>query len=109
MVHVNTPSGPSLLQLDNVAHVPGFHLDFINTHSLEQQGLFFNTQTCWIEYENGSNAFKVIKHGAFRIVEPHINEILDESIEQTVQAFAMATNLEPLKWRQPQWIPGMLD
>lgn len=91
MVHVNTPSGPSLLQLDNVAHVPGFHWNLINTHSLEQQELFFNTRTCWMEYEDGSNAFKVIKHGAFRIVESHINEFLNESIEQAVQSFAMAT------------------
>jgi len=44
-----------------------------------------------MEYEDGSNAFKVIKYGAFRIVEPYINEILNESIEQAVQSFAMAT------------------
>ena len=104
MVHVDTPSGPSLLQLDNVAHVPGFHWNLINTHSLEQQGLFFNPRTCWMEYEDGSNAFKAIKHGAFRIVEPHIKEILNEPIEQAVQAFAMAT-----KSRTPHVATASMD
>lgn len=70
-VHVDTPSGPSHIQLDNVAYVPGFHWNLINMDSLEKQGLFLNTRTCWMEYPDGSNAFKVTKHGAFRVVEPH--------------------------------------
>lgn len=51
-VHVHTPSGPNLLHLDNVAYVPGFHWNLINAHALEQQSLFFNTRTCWMEYSN---------------------------------------------------------
>jgi hypothetical protein len=60
-VHVDTPTGAGLIQLENVAYVPGFHWNLINTHSFEQQGLYFNTRTCWMEYSDGSNAFKVTK------------------------------------------------
>jgi hypothetical protein len=45
-VHIQTPEGPSLVNLEDVAYVLGFHLNVINTDSLEKQGLFFNTRTC---------------------------------------------------------------
>ncbi|RFN43576.1 mitochondrial carrier [Fusarium flagelliforme] len=35
------PTGSGLIQLENGAYVPGFHWNLINTHSLEQQGLYF--------------------------------------------------------------------
>lgn len=54
-VQVNTPSDPNLIQLENVAYVPGFHWNLINMDTLEKQGLFFNTRTCWMEYADGSN------------------------------------------------------
>lgn len=41
----------------------------MSTHALEKQGVFFNTRTCWMEFSNGSRAFEVKKHGAFRVVE----------------------------------------
>ena len=106
MVNVDTPSGPSLIQLENVAHVPGFHWNLINTHSLEQQGLYFNTRTCWMEYSDGSNAFKVTKHGAFRVVEPHIKDAVfnAESHESATQSFAMA-----MKSRTPQIATASMD
>jgi len=105
-VHVDTPSGPSLIQLENVAHVPGFHWNLINTHSLEQQGLYFNTRACWMEYSDGSNAFKVTKHGAFRVVEPHIKDAVfnAESHERAAQSFAMAA-----KSRTPQVAIASMD
>jgi hypothetical protein len=92
-VHVDTPTGSGLIQLENVAHVPGFHWNLINTHSLEQQGLYFNTRTCWMEYSDGSNAFRVTKHGAFRVAESHIKDVVfkAESHKEAAQSFAMAT------------------
>lgn len=67
--------------------------------SLEKQGLFFNTRTCWIEYSDGSNAFKVTKHDAFRVIEPHIKNAVfkAESYIKAAQAFAIAK-----KSRTPQ-------
>lgn len=105
-VHVDTPSGPGLIQIENVAHVPGFHWNLINTHSLEQQGLYFNTRTCWMEYSDGSNAFKATKHGAFRVVEPHIKDAVlkAESHEEAAQSFAMAT-----KSRTPRVATASMD
>lgn len=91
-VHVDAPSGPSLIDLENVAYVPGFHWNLINMDSLEQQGLFFNTRTCWMEYSDGSNAFKATRHGAFRVVEPHIEDSVfkAESYAKAARAFATA-------------------
>ena len=105
-VHVDTLLGPSLIQLENVAYVPGFHWNLINTHSLEQQGLYFNPRTCWMEYTDGSNAFKVTKHGAFRVVEPHIKDAVfkAESYEKAAQSFAMAT-----KSRTPRVATASMD
>ncbi|CAE7034426.1 hypothetical protein PTTW11_05430 [Pyrenophora teres f. teres] len=71
-VNVTTPTGHGLVQLEDVAYVPGFHWNLISTHALEKQGLFFNTRTCWMEFSDGSKAFQVKKRGAFRVVEPHI-------------------------------------
>ncbi|KAL9561260.1 hypothetical protein ACKAV7_014615 [Fusarium commune] len=105
-VHVDTPTGSGLIQLENVAYVPGFHWNLINTHSLEQQGLYFNTRTCWMEYSDGSNAFKVTKHGAFRVAESHIKDIIfrAESHKEAAQSFAMAT-----KSRTPQVATASMD
>ena len=105
-VHVNTPSGPSLIQLENVAYIPGFHWNLINTHALEEQGLYFNTRTCWMEYSDGSNAFKITKLGAFRVVEPHIKDIVfnAKSREEAAQSFAMAT-----KSKTPQIATASMD
>ncbi|EFZ03308.2 Integrase, catalytic core [Metarhizium robertsii ARSEF 23] len=71
-----------------------------------QQGLYFNTRTCWMEYSDGSNAFKVTKHGAFRVVEPHImaSVFKAESHETAAQSFAMAT-----KSRMPQVAIASMD
>ncbi|KAI8406119.1 hypothetical protein FOFC_13588 [Fusarium oxysporum] len=85
-VHVDTPTGACLIQLENVAYVPGFHWNLINMHSLEQQGLYFNTRTCWMEYPDGSNAFKA------------------ESHKEAAQSFAMAT-----KSRTPQVATASMD
>jgi hypothetical protein len=92
MVHVETPTGSGIIQLENVAFVPGFHWNLMTTDALEKQGLFFNTRTCWMEYSDGTNAFKVTKHGAFRVVEPHIKDSVFEAESHTkaAQAFAMA-------------------
>ncbi|KAI8397360.1 hypothetical protein FOFC_20632 [Fusarium oxysporum] len=105
-VHVDTPSGPGLIQIENVAHVPGFHWNLINTHSLEQQGLYFNTRTCWMEYSDGSNAFKATKYGAFRVVEPCMKDAVfkAESHKEAVKSFAMAT-----KSRTPQVAIASMD
>ncbi|PCD22187.1 hypothetical protein AU210_015981 [Fusarium oxysporum f. sp. radicis-cucumerinum] len=105
-VHVDTPTGAGLIQLENVAYVPGFHWNLINMHSLEQQGLYFNTRTCWMEYSDGSNAFKVTKHGAFRVAESHIKDIIfrAESHKEAAQSFAMAT-----KSRTPQVATASMD
>ncbi|KAG7000123.1 hypothetical protein FOFC_03570 [Fusarium oxysporum] len=105
-VHVDTPTGAGLIQLENVAYVSGFHWNLINTHSLEQQGLYFNTRTCWMEYSDGSNAFKVTKHGAFRAAESHIKDIIfrAESHKEAEQSFAMAT-----KSRTPQVATASMD
>ncbi|RKK56334.1 hypothetical protein BFJ69_g17657, partial [Fusarium oxysporum] len=105
-VHVDTPTGSGLIQLENVAYVPGFHWNLINTHSLEQQGLYFNTRTCWMEYSDGSNAFKVTKHGAFRVAESHIKDIIfrAESHKEATHSFAMAT-----KSRTPQVATASMD
>ncbi|EMT69241.1 hypothetical protein FOC4_g10000290 [Fusarium odoratissimum] len=105
-VHVDTPSGPGLIQIENVAHVPGFHWNLINTHSLEQQGLYFNTRTCWMEYSDGSNAFKATKYGAFRVVEPCMKDAVfkAESHQEAVKSFAMAT-----KSRTPQVAIASMD
>ena len=105
-VHVDTASGPSLIQLDDVAYVPGFHWNLINTDSLEKQGLFFNTRTCWMEYSDGSSAFKATKHGAFRVVEPHIEDsvLKAESSVKAAQAFATAT-----RSRTPQVAVASMD
>jgi hypothetical protein len=91
-VHVHIPEGPSLISLEDVAYVPGFHLNVINTDSLEKQGLFFNTRTCWMEYVDGTNAFKATKHGAFRVVESPLEDLILESASSTsiAQAFAIA-------------------
>lgn len=91
-VHVETPSGPSLVDLEDVVYVPGFHLNVINTDSLEKQGLFFNTRTCWMEYADGTNAFKATKRGAFRVVGPRIEDaVLHASTHvNATQAFATA-------------------
>ena len=92
LVHVETPSGSSLISLEDVAYVPGFHLNVINTDALEKQGLFFNARTCWIEYADGTNAFKATKRGAFRVVEPLLEQsVLNEaSHTKAAQAFATA-------------------
>ena len=74
LVNVKTTSGYSQIQLKNVAHVSGFHWNLISTHVLEKQGLFFNTRTCWMEFSNGSKAFEVEKHGAFRVVKTQGNQ-----------------------------------
>jgi hypothetical protein len=105
-VHVDTPTGAGLIQLENVAYVPGFHWNLINMHSLEQQGLYFNTRTCWMEYSDGSNAFKVTTHGAFRVAESHIKDIIfrAESYKEAAQSFAMAT-----KSRTPQVATASMD
>lgn len=105
-VHVDTPSGPGLIQLDDVAYVPGFHWNLMNMDSLEKEGLFFNTRTCWMEYADRSNAFKATKHGAFRVVEPHIKHAVvnAESREEAAKAFAMAR-----KSRTPQIAIASLD
>ncbi|KAI8405770.1 hypothetical protein FOFC_13231 [Fusarium oxysporum] len=105
-VHVDTPTGSGLIQLENVAYVPGFHWNLINMHSLEQQGLYFNTRTCWMEYSDGSNAFKVTKHGAFRVAESHIKDVIfrAESHKEATQSFAMAT-----KSRTPQVATASMD
>ena len=91
-VHVDTPSGPSLITLEDVVYVPGFHLNVINTDSLEKQGLFFNTRTCWMEYADGTNAFRATKRGAFRVVEPLLEDSVLKASSQTkaTQAFATA-------------------
>ena len=106
VVHVETPTGSSTIQLKNIAFVPGFHWNLINTDSLEKQGLFFNTRTCWIEYANGSNAFKVTKHCAFRVIEPHIKHAVIEvnSHTKAAQAFAMAK-----KSRTPKIATASID
>jgi hypothetical protein len=105
-VHIDTLSGPSVIELENVAYVPGFHWNLINMDSLEKQGLFFNTRTCWMEYSDGSKAFKATKHGAFRVVEPHINHAVfkAESHMKAAQAFAMAK-----KSRTPQIAVASMD
>ncbi|KAH7464558.1 hypothetical protein FOMA001_g17641 [Fusarium oxysporum f. sp. matthiolae] len=105
-VHVDTPSGPGLIQIENVAHVPGFHWNLINTHSLEQKGLYFNTRTCWMEYSDGSNAFKATKYGAFRVVEPCMKDAVfkAKSHQEAVKSFAMAT-----KSRTPQVAIASMD
>jgi len=90
-IQVNTPSGPSMIKLENVAYVPGFHWNLINTHSLESQGLFFNTRTCWMEYEDGSNAFQATKHGAFRVIESNIEDAVTKNESYTNAAKAFAT------------------
>jgi len=106
VVHVETPTGPSTIQLEDVAFVPGFHWNLVNTDSLEKQGLFFNTRTCWMEYSDGLNAFKVTKHGAFRVIEPHIKHAVIEANSHTkaAQAFAMAK-----KSRTPQIATASMD
>ncbi|KAG4253841.1 hypothetical protein FPRO03_14238 [Fusarium proliferatum] len=105
-VHVDTPTGSGLIQLENVAYVPGFHWNLINTHSLEQQGLYLNMRTCWMEYSDASNAFKVTKHGALRVAESHIKDIIfkAESHAEAAQSFAMAT-----KSRTPQVAIASMD
>lgn len=90
-VHVHSPQGPSLIILEDVAYVPGFHLNVINTDSLEKQGLFFNTRTCWMEYVDGTNAFKATKHGAFRVVDPLLEDFTLESASNNSTAHAFAT------------------
>lgn len=105
-VHVDAPSGPSLIELENVAYVPRFHWNLINMDSLEKQGLFFNTRTCCMEYSDGSDAFKVTKHGAFRVVEPHIEQSVfkAKTHAQAAQAFAMTR-----KSRTPQIAVASMD
>nr|QCF41193.1 CcxB [Bipolaris sorokiniana] len=68
-VKVKTATGYGVVQLKDVAYVPDFHWNLMSTHALEQQGLFFNTRTCWMEFANGTKAFEVTKCGAFRVVE----------------------------------------
>ena len=75
-VDVTTPAGYGIVQLENVAYVPGFHWNLLSTNALEKQGLFFNTRTCWMEFLDGSRAFQVKKRGAFRVVEPNTNRTL---------------------------------
>jgi hypothetical protein len=82
-VHVHTPKGPSLVSLEDVAYVLGFHLNVINTDSLKKQGLFFNIRTCWIEYVDGTNAFKATKYSAFRVVESPLEDLILESASST--------------------------
>ena len=91
LVHVETPSGSSLISLEDVAYVPGFHLNVINTDALEKQGLFFNARTCWIEYADGTNAFKATKRGAFRVVEPLLEESVLNATSHIKAAQAFAT------------------
>ena len=90
-VNVITPTGHGPVQLENVAYVPGFHWNLLSTHSLEKQGMFFNTQTSWMELPDGSNAFRVTREGAVRIVELHINRALSNSNEPYKVANASAT------------------
>jgi len=91
-ISIQTPGGRSVVQLTNVAHVPGFHWNLISTHALEEQGLYLNTRTCWMEYSDGSKAFQVQKHGAFRVVEPNSDNasIRVKTNHESTQAFATA-------------------
>jgi hypothetical protein len=93
LVHVSMPTGPGIIELEDVAYVPGFHWNLINTHSLEKQGIYFNTRTCWMEYADGSNAFKAVKHGAFRVIEPHIKDSVfkAQTHDEAERSFVMAT------------------
>ena len=105
IVHVDTTTGPDFIVLEDVAYVPGFHWNLINTHSLEQQGLYFNPRTCVMEHSDGTEAFKVTKHGAFRLIEPHISAAFDaESQERAERSFAMA-----LRSRTPQTAIASMD
>ena len=90
-INVTTPTGHGLVKLEDVAYVPGFHWNLISTHSLEKQGLFFNTRTCWMEFSDGSKAFQVKKRGAFRVVEPDIDQTPPSSRPSYKSAHASTT------------------
>ncbi|KAM5528855.1 reverse transcriptase domain protein [Fusarium oxysporum f. sp. phaseoli] len=86
-VHVDTPSGPGLIQIENVAHVPGFHWNLINTHSLEQQAsISILGPVGWIEPCMKDAVFKAKSH------------------QEAVKSFAMAT-----KSRTPQVAIASMD
>jgi hypothetical protein len=61
IIAVQTPDGQRMIQINNVAYVPGFHFNILSAGALEEKGLYHNARSGWIQDSAGQNLYKITK------------------------------------------------